>query len=514
MRIRVLFLGLLISGAVISGLACPPCPPEHGGGNPYNSFFTITVSPDLEMTVIPPVFLITDVEYPGVSAERISKQVDVVPDCVSQDGQKVSFSVKNTGSKTFSCLWLVIKRVDSWVNLSSLPDAINRRDEPIFVFGPLDPDSQGMIELEFDTGEFEKSYTFQFDVLSISPRLVFTANPYDLHQDTLFSTDSPGNDLFRITREFRRNIDAAWAPGNEVLAFANFEKNGTFQIYTVHPDGSHLNRVTRDTPDRSAFCPSFSPDGKHIVYGCDNRSSGSSRGICINSVLGDDEREIVSGQGQFQNQVFRPSWSPDGTKILYFARHPVKYGRFYFFVQEINPETLELQGEPVQVNEVYDGDTLYPDDPPYENEIYLPDGLSPIHWAPDSRHGVLTGQFWYISKETEASNWGWQLTYQGPVILDLAKMIDDGPRVYPGHYATLLNSFDFKAGLSPNSSFSPQADRLTYRRDLPDKSDAIVYLSLDPDYQPISLDEHLFLERECVIMAPNWPPRLLPGFYR
>jgi hypothetical protein len=511
MNTRVLFFALLISGAIISRLSCYP---EEDTENPHKPFFTITVFPDLEMTVTPPVFFIADIECPGVSAERISKQVDIIPASVSQNGTtvEVSFSVVNRSPRAFSCLWLVVKKVDPWVELASVPDAINRNEEPIFVFGPLDPESRFTIELEFYAGEFKKNYTFQFDILSISPRLALTANPDDPREELLFSVDYSGKDLFRITKGFRRNIDAAWAPGNELLAFTSWEDNGTFQIYTIHPDGSHLHLVTGDPAhsEHSAFWPSFSPDGKHLVYSCENRSPGSSQDICINSVLGDGETVIASGQGWYQDRIFRPSWSPDGTKILYSARHPVKDARYYLFVQEIDPKTLELQGSTVQepVNEVYDGDTL---NTPDSSRCLLPSG---IHWAPDSRQVTLVAAFFECQWIESEGKCKWVRTFKGLVILDLARMIEDGPRVYPGPYATLFTDFDPNTEDFKGPSFSPQADRLTYGHDFPDGSNTIVHVLLDPDYQPISLDEYMFLEMECDIMTPNWPPPLLPGFYR
>lgn len=43
---------------------------------------------------------------------------------------------------------------------------------------------------------------------------------------------------------------------------------GTFQIYTVNPDGTGLFQVTNLPPASNAFAfaPDFSPDGKRILF--------------------------------------------------------------------------------------------------------------------------------------------------------------------------------------------------------------------------------------------------------
>ena len=59
------------------------------------------------------------------------------------------------------------------------------------------------------------------------------------------------------------DYDAAWSPDGAWIAFTS-ERNGSADIYRVHPDGSGLERLT-DSPaydDQAAF----SPDGRQIVF--------------------------------------------------------------------------------------------------------------------------------------------------------------------------------------------------------------------------------------------------------
>jgi hypothetical protein len=62
----------------------------------------------------------------------------------------------------------------------------------------------------------------------------------------------------------------AWSPNGQEVVFASnrsHRHSGIDHLYLMSPDGSHLRRLTRDRLD--AREPSFSPDGKQIVYAAD-----------------------------------------------------------------------------------------------------------------------------------------------------------------------------------------------------------------------------------------------------
>jgi hypothetical protein len=519
-KMRIKILPHIVIGwlALFCCFSCVYTDSDHGAKG-IDDYFTIKVSISSDAEVVPPSSVNQAVDYPGVTAERITDRVEVFIEAVSLEGRQVSFFVKNITQTAMPRGWLVMKEIDSSVELVSEPDTLNQDNEQIFVFGPLGPQESDRFELEFELISLVQDYFFRFDLLSVSPRLVYTANPEEYQRDDLYSINFYGNDNYRVRVSKRRDLDAAWSPGMELIAFESFEDNSKFQIYTMHPDGSNLNIITGNTPEHSSFEPTFSPDGKHLAYNCENRTPGSSRDICINTVRGDDERVIAEGTGWYQDQVFWPTWSPDGTRILYCARHAEKYNRHYFFVQNIDPHTMELDGPPVKLNEVYPGDTLdyincggwdWPTGPGGEIDIFFID--SKINWAPDSKHGVAMGRI--VKYDCP----GWprnRCTFRGVTILDLEGMINDGPRVYPLPYARLLYNYDKNIEEIESPCFHPRLNMITHQHNyLTDGRNVVVNIMLDDNYEPFSLEEIPILEGYYIIMSPAWPPPLLPDFYR
>ena len=95
------------------------------------------------------------------------------------------------------------------------------------------------------------------------------------------------------------------------IAFLS-DRNGDFpDIYVMDDDGGNVQRVT--TGEIGFQRPSWSPDGRRIVLGIDNKlNGGSGRLYAIN-----DDGTWASTILSESFAAFEPAWSPDGTKIAY-----------------------------------------------------------------------------------------------------------------------------------------------------------------------------------------------------
>jgi len=131
--------------------------------------------------------------------------------------------------------------------------------------------------------------------------------------------------------------DPDWSPKGGRIAFtshaATDDHNNavTAEIYVTDPDGKGKPvRLTDNAEEERA--PSWSPDGRRIVYCCRKgdpvREGGpGSFEICVMNADG-------TGQARLTNNTIgdlTPTWSPDGTKIM-FHRRVGGRGQFQLFM--------------------------------------------------------------------------------------------------------------------------------------------------------------------------------------
>jgi Tol biopolymer transport system component len=90
------------------------------------------------------------------------------------------------------------------------------------------------------------------------------------------------------------------------------DRTGSWQVYTMNPDGTDLFQVTNLEPtDDDGIFPSLSPNGQWIAF---DYNAGEGPDLFVVNVNGTGLRQITNDQGSFL-----PRWSPDGTRIIYSA---------------------------------------------------------------------------------------------------------------------------------------------------------------------------------------------------
>ena len=129
--------------------------------------------------------------------------------------------------------------------------------------------------------------------------------------------------MHAITNNDVYDAEGAYSSDGKWIVFCSL-RTGDGDIYVMHPDGSHVVRIT-ENPGYDGG-PFFSPDGKRLVYRSDRKhndllqifvgdlsfdAEGNIRGLAAEHQITDD-----------QNVNWGPYWHPDGRHIVYAtSRH-------------------------------------------------------------------------------------------------------------------------------------------------------------------------------------------------
>jgi TolB protein len=122
-----------------------------------------------------------------------------------------------------------------------------------------------------------------------------------LHNTDIYIIKSDGTQLKRVTNDATYGWSPSWSPDGKRIVYAS--DGSASQILIMHRDGSHIRALGSATGEY----PRFSPNGKKIAYG------GADGLIHVMSADGSHDHALTTGPATSDY----PDWSPDGKKIGY-----------------------------------------------------------------------------------------------------------------------------------------------------------------------------------------------------
>ena len=140
---------------------------------------------------------------------------------------------------------------------------------------------------------------------------------------TLRSSD--GGDLKRVTSEpYGDDCPSDYSPNGKRLVVTRLSDT-SFGLFTVKTDGKELRQITPDGMQFNFCNGSWSPDGNKILFSAHVPGDHHSSTWVVHEDGGDLEQVPVEGCGGANSDpngisCFSPSWSPDGKKILFARR--------------------------------------------------------------------------------------------------------------------------------------------------------------------------------------------------
>ena len=138
-------------------------------------------------------------------------------------------------------------------------------------------------------------------------------------QGLIYSMPMAGGKAKQLTQPLQEASHPDWSKSGDVVALQCYA-GGTFHIWIMKPDGTGLKQITFGHGDDRE--PRVSPDGKMIVFASDRAfktgPDGSSQGsydLWTVPVAGGEPTQLTTSD----EDEFGPSWSPDGKRIVFVS---------------------------------------------------------------------------------------------------------------------------------------------------------------------------------------------------
>lgn len=143
----------------------------------------------------------------------------------------------------------------------------------------------------------------------------------------IFIMRDDGTDVRQITSDTMNERYPTWSPDGKKILYQS-QRDGALpgpaffrytDLFVLHLDGSRVYNLTA-TPTKHERAGTWSPDGKTIAY---TRSDSTGTQIFLVNADGTNPRPLRSRDPNFVDEA--PAWSPDGTRIAFSAanvNHP------------------------------------------------------------------------------------------------------------------------------------------------------------------------------------------------
>ena len=167
------------------------------------------------------------------------------------------------------------------------------------------------------------SLAFLMVCVDVQAQIAFSSNRDGNSEIYVMAAD--GKNQRRLTNNPASDYSPSWSPDGKRIAFVS-RRDGhvhpirgwsTSEIYVMDADGGNPQNLTNDP--HHDWGPSWSPDGKRIVFGSERdrgKDNPHNTEIYVMDVNGKNQRNLTNNR----TEEMYPAWSPDGERIAFSAR--------------------------------------------------------------------------------------------------------------------------------------------------------------------------------------------------
>jgi len=210
-----------------------------------------------------------------------------------------------------------------------------------------------------------------------SNRIVYTHKDANGFTD-IYSMNPDGGNVGRLTPASGYNGSPRWTADRTKIVFVS-SRAGAENIFIMNADGSNVVQLTfGGCADRN---PAPSPDGTRIVF----QRACAGGGLFIMNIDGSNPT-----QHTFNSSHKQPSWSPDGSKIMFAS------------TENAIPGIWKVNSDSPTFSLVYACGVN-----PCSNPMYSPDGTKVAFWSSVNEGEIIVAS---------------SLVHDGPILLELAHL--------------------------------------------------------------------------------------------